>query len=395
VRHMKYTVPEYRVASLKKRLETLNKKALVNCVDPVVFSFSPVRNDIHERWDDEAKKSVEYTVPVVDVEINLDTFKPIKGYTFLASIEHSPNGNIIVKNLPDVEVPEHFRTSGSSCDHCGTDRFRKNTYIVYNDETGEFLQVGSTCIKDFLGFNVSLIASRFEFLHILDGMTNGSDFTAKATPVINLPRFLMTAISFVNRLGYVSAKVANEDETKSPTGRDTWIALTSFKPTSFEQEILGSITNETLEKANTIIEWIKTQDINKDYFYNLNVVIKNGYVTSRTANLTASMVAVYYKAMEDKKENTKRITSEHIGEIDGRMVLEVEVLNVYPMETRFGRGYIYRMVTPEGNIVTWFTSTDKLEVGKNYRGLVRVKKHDQYKDIKQTVITRPSFKEIF
>ena len=390
---MKYVIPEYRVASLKKRLETLNKRATLNRVNPILFSFSPVRNDIRERWDSDNKKSVEYSVPVVDVDIDLDTFKPISGYTFIASIEHSPNGNIIVKNAPDVEVPMEFRFSGCACDHCCVDRYRKTTYIVYNETDKTFVQVGSTCIKDYLGFDVKLIASRFEFLHVLDGYTSGDGFFKKATPVVSLSRFLRTSIAFVNRLGYVSSKIANEDHTKTPTGSDAWYASTTATPSTFEQEILDSITDETIIKANTIIEWVKTQDTTKDYFYNLNTIIKNNFVTSRTANLAASMVAVYYRATAEPKE--PKVPSNWLGEVGEKVALEVTVTATYPMETRFGRGYVYRMITPEGNIVTWFTSSPKLENEKKYRGYGKIKKLDEYKGTKQTIVTRPSLVEVF
>jgi len=102
---------------------------------------------------------------------------------------------------------------------------------------------------------------------------------------------------------------------------------------------------------------------------------------------------VYFK--EVSKEKEPKIPSEYIGTVGEKIQIEVKVINIQSIESRYGMIHIYRMVTSEGNIVVWFTSTSKLELDKKYRGLVKIKKHDEYKNIKQTVITRPSFKEIF
>nr|NLI49103.1 hypothetical protein [Propionibacterium sp.] len=39
------------------------------------------------------------------------------------------------------------------CDHCHTHRPRRSTVLVAHDDTGQLLQVGRSCLKDFLGHN--------------------------------------------------------------------------------------------------------------------------------------------------------------------------------------------------------------------------------------------------
>ena len=45
--------------------------------------------------------------------------------------------------------PEAFGTAW--CEHCGLRRRRKATFVVVHVDSGELRQVGSGCLRDFLG----------------------------------------------------------------------------------------------------------------------------------------------------------------------------------------------------------------------------------------------------
>lgn len=76
-------------------------------------------------------------IRLVDVEV--DGKYKIPGWEFIASLEWVPeaNSNIIKKVDSDIEVPREYLTS-IKCDHCHSDRMRKYTIILYNEETKEF-----------------------------------------------------------------------------------------------------------------------------------------------------------------------------------------------------------------------------------------------------------------
>ncbi len=379
---MLYHIPLDRAKKLRKKLEFLNCRAIKNNVETIPFSFSAPYDKVVN--DVEGEKVLTFT----DLELNVDMFRPIDGFTFLASVEHSLNGNIIINRNPDIKIPDEYRISGNHCDHCDVDRYRKNTYILYNETTKEYIQVGSTCIKDFLGFNVSLIASRFQLINIIEGFCG--EHVTGGQRIVNLKTFLAIVGVLIDEYGYISTKsLSQRDDTAVPTGQDAFKVATTIS--NYSTEIRRKVTDEHRDNVDKVLEWFEKQDTSKDYFYNLSVVIKNNYVTSKVANLTASIMAVYLKAMAEARE--PKVPSEHFGVVGERVQMEVEVLNFYTIETSYGIGRIYRMVTTEGNIVTWFTSTSNLEIGKKYRGVARIKKHDEYRNIKQTVITRPTFKE--
>lgn len=54
----------------------------------------------------------------------------INDWEFIAEVDHTEKGNIITG--VGVEVPERYYTSKPICEHCNSNRYRKNTYIVRN-----------------------------------------------------------------------------------------------------------------------------------------------------------------------------------------------------------------------------------------------------------------------
>lgn len=83
--------------------------------------------------------------------------------------------------------------------------------------------------------------------------------------------------------------------------------------------------------------------------------------------------------------------SQYQGKVGERLRgLELEV-------TRFWDGggyYVHTMEDMFGNIYTWMTSARALEQSTWVRMDATVKKHDEYKGVKQTHLSRPSIKEV-
>jgi len=73
----------------------------------------------------------------------------IRGWTFVAALQHL-DGENIVRAVPAKPSREAFRFARPMCDHCKQLRRRNDTYVLRHDD-GRIVQVGSTCIGDFLG----------------------------------------------------------------------------------------------------------------------------------------------------------------------------------------------------------------------------------------------------
>lgn len=87
--------------------------------------------------------------------------------------------------------------------------------------------------------------------------------------------------------------------------------------------------------------------------------------------------------------------SEFVGEVDSRMENDVTYVgeSSYVRETYNGYGYetlhIYKFADADGNMLVWKTTCELgCKAGTRLKLRGTVKKHDTYKSIKQTVLTR-------
>jgi len=133
---------------------------------------------------------------------------------------------------------------------------------------------------------------------------------------------------------------------------------------------------------------------------NLLEAIKNAEGNSFLANLSVKLLAnmvLTDRQLEAAAEAIERMkqreaegrASEHVGEIKERIEFEAEVTGVYGTEGYYGHTDIVKFKDNDGNQFTWFASgyTD-LARGDRMSIKGTVKKHDEYRGIKQTVLTR-------
>ena len=96
------------------------------------------------------------------------------GWTFLASLDFDPEIGLVVNTAPGVDKIDRTGLADGECQPCETKRYRRHCYLVRN-EAGKQMQVGSTCIKDFLGWSANpVFISTEKILDELDGFCGGS-----------------------------------------------------------------------------------------------------------------------------------------------------------------------------------------------------------------------------
>lgn len=84
--------------------------------------------------------------------------------------------------------------------------------------------------------------------------------------------------------------------------------------------------------------------------------------------------------------------SEYVGKVKERIEFEAEVTGVYGTEGMYGHTDIVKFKDPGGNLFTWFAS-DYTDLARGDRMTIKgtIKKHETYRDIKQTILTRCNF----
>ena len=117
-----------------------------------------------------------------------------------------------------------------------------------------------------------------------------------------------------------------------------------------------------------------------DYLLDLVVLLADDEIRRDRLALAASGLVVYRRAMEarERAEQAKkqRQASRHFGEVGRDYTV---IATVAERHDRAGRLTIYRLVSDEGHVLTYFGTPNLLHSGWVYSLAVRVGRHDEYK----------------
>lgn len=396
---MRYTIPSYKRKQILNKIEGLNKR---------IVGMEGQRIEYTASLDYEKTINIndaDMLVKVFDIDVT-NPMVSLNGWSFLAITEHSKKGNIILKKLYDVEIPEQYQNSDTYCEHCNTNRYRKYTYLVYNNDTKEIHQVGSTCLTAYLGFDASLLMAHAElFTHlktIMDDDRERGRMVKRGVETQTVENFLKLAIVTIEKYGYVSAKKAREYYANgnelhedsiyhNATGYTVWGI--NYNKKYWKNELEEAKTDRVNEIYTKIIEWVKGLETKSDYIRNIQILVDRDYVTYKTATTATSIVGVYNMNLQKNKVEDKKV-SNWFGTIKERIDVDLILKRKTPFEGKFGISNCYMFETQEGNVAILFTAAVELEEGKRYVGKATVTKHTEYKGLKQTVINRVKLNEV-
>ena len=385
-----YTILSHRVAELEKRVARLNKKG-GNIVLTVVNAdrlekYAPCDPDIGgECWRSVADVSLDGLAPV------------IAGWTFLAALERLDNGQNVVTSAPGTEVPIQYRDAEPNCDHCGTNRRRIYTFILRSD-SGEYKQVGKTCLQDFLRCSDAGEATRiFGLLGVLEVWSNldedGEDGGGRVRGYDALMMIAATVCE-IRSNGWVSRSKALADE--QPTADAVLDTLASKKLV---------FTDSDVEHARKTLDWVTDLEPKSDYEHNLKAILADGpdgFVRTKHAGFACSAVSAYNNAVaraEREAELANGVPSVHFGEIKKRYKgLTAKVTRISYTSGMYGTTTIVGLVLPGGEQLVWFASSgisgctdeDALK-GQTIKLDGTVKAHNEFRGVAQTQLTRCKF----
>ncbi len=354
----------------------------------------------------------------------------IAGYEFIASIEHSPYGNIInVSPQSSVkELPADYRTASPTCDYCHTKRDRNNTFVFRHTESGEFKRVGSNCLKNFfpdvdpkailniasyLGKTLAALVAAESMED--DGGPDGGGGGGSRLRYYDAEEFLkyICLAYFLDGKKYVSGKAVRAaadagdyNKTSTATFAKTLMNMrweTDAVKRQWTQKIADTMP-QAEKLAKEVEDWKDGKDwdaeIEKnpgmaEYFHNMKVISNSPAIQYKNAGYHASLLAGYLREKEwgERKaaEKTQAATKTYLGKIGDKMTFDLKLKKDMTFDGAYGTTYMYIFNDPTGNEVVYFSSRDLgLEQGKDYKIAATVKDHkpSKYNQVPQTIITR-------
>ena len=322
---------------------------------------------------------------MVDAEI---TGEPPKydGWTFLARAECDNDSGLIVYGAPGADPVDRKRIRSGECDHCGLDRNRKAVFIVKHED-GREMQVGSSCLKDFLGWNINPVWISEDV----------SSFTpdggwGRVDPTYSTETVLAFAWAAIQAFGYVRAS----DYYKTPTKS---VVLSVLHPTN---AAVGLLREDVLPHrdggeamAKTIRAWVLAQpDGNSDYMPNLKGIAAGQFVSYKKFGFLVSAPQAWARAQERdliRKRETAEVCNEWNGKPGDKLTLRVKLTSIRPVTTDWGVSDLYTFVgCDDKRVYKWFSTRTVFDKTSDEPVTITgtVKKLDEFKGSKSTVLTR-------
>jgi hypothetical protein len=388
---------EYNLPVIQARIDKLNKKAIKIGTQPIQI------NIISEDFIDVASAN-NMTVKIKYLEITITGETPkINGWSFAATIQHEDLGNIL-KISPEFKetLPLEYRKAETKCDHCNTDRNRKDTYVLKSD-AGEWKQVGRSCLKDFLGHaSPEQIAMWAEMLcsiesDIFEELDENVGFGGRHAEYFALDDILLMTKRLVNLKGYIPKSKENIQEGVSyqtSTISDISDLFDNYGKNERRDYLLSILPITTDQDKDFIIKAKEAaqnlpDDIANDYLWNLKMLSAKEYINRKNFGLAASLISFYSREI-NKTENEKlNASSEYFGEEGKRSEYTLKVISKKEIETQYGITTMIQFLN-DNNKAIWFASgiKDEYEIDQSYNVKATIKKHEDYKGRKQTQLTR-------
>lgn len=405
---MKYSIPERKLEKLSKIINRYNKKGAnitFNIGEKVVengtlFVEDPFTHTCHT-----------YNIKVNCVEVFVEGTYKINDWSFVGTIEFTTNGNIIrlANSSFEGKVPSKYLHTPKICEHCGKIRNRKDTYLIYNEKTNEFKQVGSTCLLDYTkGLDAdecaSIMSCMDQVKNLCDYTCNGEGFFGSSSSSCGIGEDIKNyAIALVKAKGY----------QKMENGKGSARDLSAFyfphmRDENWEREF-GSLTLASNDEVKAINEYAQQYiDSSNMYMRNASLAWLKGCVEYRDFGLICAFVNTYLKEVLKKVSSDRN--NEFVGKIGDRITIKVASYRCLFSSSyevawhTWANSYTYEIIDEEGHTFIWKSSKDfdlcdvTLKNGNYCRQefckckvkeiVATIVSHDDYKGIKQTKLSR-------
>lgn len=366
-----YSIPEDNMEAMEKKLARIERKCSKNHIE---FCY----NKVGEHYEEVDVDDKHYLVKFYDIEVEGSLRH--NGWTFIGSIDHMPQRNVIrVATLDNTIIPEYYFTAPGACDHCNTNRARKYTFLIRNDETGEWKQVGRNCLQEYTnGLSAEDVANFYSYLNAVeDGENCGSGRITNH--YFTLVDAVALAKYFIDTEGFKS--------TRQYESTASQVAVAFFG--GFD------IDRKYYDYAEACINYYAgIEHSNESYIANLHAIALNDCFNAKQIGFVASMPKAYDRvlAQEEVVKAAQKSNSQFVGEVGERITVEIASTRlVWSGENYYGSSNLIEFVDKDGNVFTWFTSCPFKENATVVTGTI--KEHKEYKGVNQTVLTRCKIKE--
>src|SRR5215212_4440065 len=268
----------------------------------------------------------------------------------------------------------------ASCDHCQVARNRKETFLLLREADRTVRQVGSSCLRDFLGgHDPERLCRQAEYLLLagaeLTGATGGASVEPGAT--LELDAFLAHAARVVRRAGWTSRAVATDE---APSSADQ--AEASLEQRAPIEPADRRLARGTLAWARELLPLKRHLSA---FERDLVAVVGESWITRRERGLICAAVMIHRRELSHTRSRSR-----HQGCVGDKLEVVGLVEHVFARpSSRLGHVHHAVLRDLDGNRYRcWSSRPLPIAEDRAYRVSGRVTAHDEHRGQLETVLTR-------
>jgi len=316
------------------------------------------------------------------------------GWVFLAAVDATPGGGVVVRYPPgaETEIANEALTPGM-CDHCHTNRARRSTLLVRQDTTGEIRQVGSTCARDFLGWDTTPVLLDTDTLRDQLKGSGGPAGTPSGWATVSV---ITHAWAAVKAFGWTPASTL--DTRATPTREVVRTVLTGGRGSDELLTAMAPHLPEAERRAPEVIaELVHALTGESGYEANLSAVLRGETVTAKHLGLAVSAIPAWERHHQAApvRPDAPQPVVDYAGQVGDKITLTGVVRTALRVDgfTRHSPDSVLLVVDAGTSIAkmttaaTWAYDVNK---GDTLTLTGTVKAHTEWRGSKQTVLVRPT-----
>lgn len=398
----------------ERKVKAINKRLAKRGVPVIRYTRSETYlvEESRLRWD-HPLRDIRDTVkrPYVDVTIEVEPVK-VGGYRSIAVLDYT-HSEPIIRAWPGEEL-NVVAPADPDCDYCGKFRRRSATVVLEQIDTpGSRFYVGKTCVRDFIGFDPDTMLNSAQWVADAFLWSDSSDdddrdpFSSSGKDrKIDIATILLYSMASIRQHGWRGRNFEN-GWTTSAIVREAMFPLPRQKgERDIDRPPKIAIADEDKTRATEALEYVRSiTEIKSEYVRNLTILARDGVCIGKEFNLAVSMARFLQNEEEKVRERAEwarqaeerrkeRADSQHVGSEGDRLRLSnvrVELVKVLPSRDDYSLSTtLVKFRTSDGDCLSWFASSAvDLELeGKDVDLAGTVKRHSEYKGVKETQLTR-------
>lgn len=385
-------VPACNMQSIEKIIARLVKKGVKAQLDVTRETVKDV--PVKRLTDDGVVEDTGLTEPVSVVDFTLEVANANLGaWELLGTKERLGDDAIYRGNIPD-----EYKNANFGCQHCNTHRRRNKVAVIRHIDSGETKQVGYTCLSDFIGMELGAFGALIKGLDEIvanQDYFGGFSYSSGKSRYYNVNQYLAIAYNCIVNYGYIKPNNDYYDNEITTPERIS----NAYSDKTDEYVDSDKVDTELIDKIKqAFYDFAKSHP--SDFNHNVCTVLQQTCVDCKYAKYLYFIPTFYlnkikWEARKQEAEAKKQafmatLKNEWAGDVGDKITTEATLTRYSMFGGDYGVMYVYNFKDVQGRVLVWFTSKALTDVNEGDTITIKgtIKKLNDYKGIKQTVLTR-------